>query len=236
MARSHPSLKRDAGIAFSCEVEGAGAAGDRAGVAAGRRRVTRRGDVIAAIRRGLVKEYLLSPYAVILIAGGSLPKTSSGKPRRRYCRDLFLSGPVGRPWPNGAGRTRPAASRRPSTWPRARPWKRRLPRSGAKCFARSGSESTTISSRWGGDSLLATELYLRLAPLVPGDLPLEQLFERPTVAALAELVLSMQAGPHGDGSLTDLLERLEGMSDEEASKALGNTDAALARDNASLRP
>jgi hypothetical protein len=31
-------------------------------------------DVIAGIRRELIKEYLISPYAVALIAGGTLPK------------------------------------------------------------------------------------------------------------------------------------------------------------------
>ena len=37
-------------------------------------------EVIAKVRGELVSQFELSPYAVVLIRGGSLPRTSSGSP------------------------------------------------------------------------------------------------------------------------------------------------------------
>lgn len=50
------------------------------------------GEAIAGtVREAVAQEHEIQPYAVILIKGGTIPKTSSGKIQRRACRDLFLS-------------------------------------------------------------------------------------------------------------------------------------------------
>jgi acyl-CoA synthetase (AMP-forming)/AMP-acid ligase II/acyl carrier protein len=45
-----------------------------------------------AIRRALSAEHEVEIYAIVLIRGGSIPKTSSGKTRRSVCREQYLRG------------------------------------------------------------------------------------------------------------------------------------------------
>lgn len=47
---------------------------------------------IASIRRGIAEVHSLAPCAVVLVAAGSLPKTTSGKLQRYACRHGFLTG------------------------------------------------------------------------------------------------------------------------------------------------
>jgi amino acid adenylation domain-containing protein len=49
-------------------------------------------EVIAAIRHAVSLEHEVQVYAVVLIKGGSIPKTSSGKIQRRACKADFLAG------------------------------------------------------------------------------------------------------------------------------------------------
>ncbi|WP_414582659.1 amino acid adenylation domain-containing protein [Scytonema sp. PCC 10023] len=48
-------------------------------------------EVIAAIRQAVAEEHEVQVYAVVLIKGGSIPKTSSGKIQRRATRAEFLA-------------------------------------------------------------------------------------------------------------------------------------------------
>jgi amino acid adenylation domain-containing protein len=49
-------------------------------------------EVTAAIRQAVAEEHEIQVYAVVLIKGGSIPKTSSGKIQRRATRAEFLAG------------------------------------------------------------------------------------------------------------------------------------------------
>jgi acyl-CoA synthetase (AMP-forming)/AMP-acid ligase II/acyl carrier protein len=49
-------------------------------------------EVVRAIRRAIVEQHELDPYAVVLIRQTSLPITSSGKVQRSLCRDQYLAG------------------------------------------------------------------------------------------------------------------------------------------------
>jgi acyl-CoA synthetase (AMP-forming)/AMP-acid ligase II/acyl carrier protein len=49
-------------------------------------------EVIRAIRRAIVEQHELDPYAVVLIRQTSLPITSSGKVQRSLCREQYLAG------------------------------------------------------------------------------------------------------------------------------------------------
>ena len=46
-------------------------------------------EIVSTIRRHLVEEHELDPYAVVLIRQASLPRTTSGKVQRNLCRDQF---------------------------------------------------------------------------------------------------------------------------------------------------
>ena len=48
-------------------------------------------EIIQAIRRTIVEQHELDPFAIVLIRQTSLPITSSGKVQRSLCRDQFLA-------------------------------------------------------------------------------------------------------------------------------------------------
>ncbi|UFJ41460.1 amino acid adenylation domain-containing protein [Brevibacillus humidisoli] len=87
--RSHQALRPEC-AAFSIEVDGE----ERLAVVAEIDRHYRQVDaeeVIGCIRQAIAQEHGLQVYAVQLVRFGSIPKTSSGKIQRRFCREAFLS-------------------------------------------------------------------------------------------------------------------------------------------------
>lgn len=88
---SHPALRPGCGIAFTIE-DG----GDARLVVVHEVRINQLSadgeEVAAAVRQAVTEEHGIDVYAVVLLKPAALPKTSSGKLRRRYCRDLFLAG------------------------------------------------------------------------------------------------------------------------------------------------
>ena len=108
---AHPAVLP--GAAFSLEDE----AGERLVVVHQIDRQYRGGDyhqVIQAIRRAIVEQHELDPYAIVLIRQTSLPITSSGKVQRNLCREKYLSGELKvvhswtNPAVNGAKKSLPA--------------------------------------------------------------------------------------------------------------------------------
>jgi acyl-CoA synthetase (AMP-forming)/AMP-acid ligase II len=101
VAQSHPLLRDGRGAAFSVEVEGQ----ERLVVChevdrTHRRRVAgddppaveARQELLDAVRAAIVRNHGLPLEALVLVRPSRLPKTSSGKVRRRLCRELFLKG------------------------------------------------------------------------------------------------------------------------------------------------
>lgn len=89
---SHPALWNGAGATFSVDADGE----ERLVVAhevsrTGLRNLPR-GAVVGAVRLALMAKLGLPLHELLLLKQGSLPKTSSGKIRRRASRDAYLNG------------------------------------------------------------------------------------------------------------------------------------------------
>ncbi|KAB8315461.1 non-ribosomal peptide synthetase [Tolypothrix campylonemoides VB511288] len=88
--RSYPSLRSGSGAAFTVELDNE----EKLVVVQELefRAKPNIEEVIAAIRQAVAEEHEVQVYAVVLIKGGSIPKTSSGKIQRRATRAEFLAG------------------------------------------------------------------------------------------------------------------------------------------------
>ncbi|MFQ5853749.1 MAG: AMP-binding protein, partial [Candidatus Binatia bacterium] len=74
----------------------------------------------------------------------------------------------------------------------------------------------------GGNSLLATQVVSRVIKTFPVELPLKSLFELPTVADMAVVIVQNQAKKIGQEDLARMLTELEPLSDEEARQRLAD--------------
>lgn len=86
----HPALRPGCGAAFSVPGEGT----ERLVVMQELRRgrADAPNEVKAAIRRTIARDHGVDAHRILLLPPGALPKTSSGKIRRRVCRASFLRG------------------------------------------------------------------------------------------------------------------------------------------------
>ena len=191
--RSHPAMRPGCGAAFSVEADGEERLvivqeverdaerkwlqdGGREGFQA----------AVEAVRRAVAKEHEAAVHAVALVRTATVPKTSSGKIRRRSCREDFLAGRlelVGE-WQEGAA---PAAAAGEAAAPRT-PTEELLERIWAEVF---GLERVGIDQdlfELGGDSLRATQLLARVQEAFGVDLPIDALFAASTIAGLATVL------------------------------------------------
>lgn len=72
----------------------------------------------------------------------------------------------------------------------------------------------------GGHSLLAVQVMARLREELKTELPLRMIFDRPTVAAMAELIEAHQTQTHSEDEIAGLLAQIEQLSEEEARENL----------------
>ncbi len=87
--RSHPALRHNGGAAFSIEDAG----GERLIIVqelAERRTSQNLDEVFDSIRQAVAEQHELQVQNIVLLPPANLPRTSSGKVRRRTCRQFFL--------------------------------------------------------------------------------------------------------------------------------------------------
>ena len=88
----HPALRLNHGAAFSVEVGGEEQLVVAHEINRTELRQLNAEEVIGAIRLSVGEQNMANVFAVALLKTGSIPKTSSGKIKRRACQSMFLDG------------------------------------------------------------------------------------------------------------------------------------------------
>jgi acyl-CoA synthetase (AMP-forming)/AMP-acid ligase II len=89
---SHPALRCDSGAAFSIDIDGTESLVVVHEVDRGHSRGLNPVDVVDVMRFAVMTQFGLPLHDVVLLKHGRLAKTSSGKTRRRACREAYLAG------------------------------------------------------------------------------------------------------------------------------------------------
>ncbi len=191
---AHAAIKADGCAAVSAE----SAEGEQLAIVAEVLRPKRVNldEVIRAIRREVADALELTPCAVVLIPAGTLPKTSSGKTRRRAIREELSRREItalAQWWAHDA-----APHGGPGT---DDPPRGALEESLAAWFAEvlgvpavgRGEDFFAL----GGHSLPAVQLAARIAEALGIETPLAVLFQHPTVADLAAWIEARQPAATG---------------------------------------
>lgn len=185
--RAHPALKGDAGAAFSIEADGQEQLVVVQEIV--RPKKWNLDEVLRAVRIELAEQFELSPRAVVLIPAGTLPKTSSGKTRRRACRELYLSGEM-RPlavWRAESGGADGDGNGRPRAAPQG-PFEVRLARLWRELLTAESIKRDDDFFALGGHSLGAVQLLARIGGEFGVELDIPSLFRDPTLAGMARTI------------------------------------------------
>lgn len=201
--QSHPDLQPAGAAAFTVDT---GTGEELVVVQEVERQALRRLNVEAvatAIRRAVAEECDLAVEAVVLLRPGALPRTSSGKVRRRACRDAYLAGDLA---VVGEVRT-PEVEEQSATLDRvtlltASPPERRQQLEAflaarACLLLRSGSIQPDLPlDRLGFDSLKATELQYAVEESLGITLPMSAVLRGATLSELAgQIEQKLEARP-----------------------------------------
>ncbi len=185
--RSHAALRPGCGIAFGCEADGGEGLVVVQEVEAAPAATL--DEALGNIRQQLVEEHQVAPWAIVLIAAGTLPKTSSGKLQRRACREAFLAGELAplAEWRAAPGAMPEGVSEETPDGAAGDPLEAWLAAAVARLagIAPQAVDRTQPFARYGLTSVAITELVAELEALLGRRLPLTLLFEHPTVASLA---------------------------------------------------
>ncbi|HKV13291.1 MAG TPA: AMP-binding protein, partial [Thermoanaerobaculia bacterium] len=183
--RSHAALRAGGGAAFAVDLDGEERLvivhevdrHARAGLGAER--------IAAAVRQRVAEEHEVSVAEVVLIGPETLPRTSSGKVRRRACRDLYLEGGLR---VLGASRLSSAVA---GEEPQSEDWLRRAFAAAARVDSARVDPDLPLSAS-GLDSLAAVELKQAVEEATGVSLPLADLLEGMTLRELEQRVIGRE--------------------------------------------
>ncbi|WP_225828329.1 AMP-binding protein [Streptomyces naphthomycinicus] len=182
--RSHPALRPGCGAAFTVPVD----AEERLVLVSEVADGTETEAVATAVRRAVREECDADLHELVLIPPRTIPKTSSGKIQRRATREAYLAGDLARigGWrPEDA----PAPGARPAAPPRT-PLESLIAGIWAELLDRPevGIHDDFFAS--GAQSLLLSQLAVRIEAELPVRVTAGDLFQASTVAKLAALLES----------------------------------------------
>ncbi|GAX42411.1 AMP-dependent synthetase and ligase [Tolypothrix sp. NIES-4075] len=191
--RSHNAVRSNGGAAFSVEVNGEERLVIVQEIERGQLRNLDTDEVMESIRQAVAQEHELPVYAVALIKGGSIPKTSSGKIQRRACQSAFLSGTldVVAEWMsnlNGVCAEGGATGETVELLPKSTPIQKKIAAIWANCLVLPQVGLYDNFFILGGHSLHAVQIISEVGEAFSIDLPPSQLLESPTVASLSAKV------------------------------------------------
>ncbi|MGH9867322.1 MAG: non-ribosomal peptide synthase/polyketide synthase, partial [Candidatus Polarisedimenticolia bacterium] len=153
-------------------------------------------ELLASVRAAIVEAHEVDPHAIVLVPPAAVPRTSSGKVRRRACRQAFLEGslPVTAAW-------REAVATRAGVSPDAGPggasaWL------AARIAAKLGVEAGSIAldqplARHGLDSLRSVELAHEIEEAFGASLSAVELMEAASLAEIAGRLAEPAPAPAG---------------------------------------
>jgi len=224
---AHQALRRDNGAAFFLEAEPDGDGREQVVLVQELERSRRNDDttpIFQAIVEAVWQDLEVALSRVVLVAPGSVLRTSSGKIQRLANRQAYLDGklPVIAQWERRAAALRPAAAS-------AAPDQAALASWVAAWLAErldlpvAAIEASHGFAEMGLDSLGSTELAVALGRRIGADLPDTIAFDHPTIARLVRHIAQLQpavcapasatpasAAPLAAGSdLDDLLSSIE---------------------------
>ncbi|WP_437785443.1 amino acid adenylation domain-containing protein [Sorangium sp. So ce1097] len=190
--RCHPALRAGGGAAFGVEDGDEERAVLVHEVAPGE---LDGDEVIQAIRGAIAEEHGVQPAAVVLVARGGVPRTSSGKTQRQLCRERFARGelPAVAAWLGGMEvlpRAAPASAAPPDAPLGARGVEAHLVRAIARILgtAEERIDRDRALPALGLDSLAAVELGHAVSRALGVRTSLSAVLEAPSLRALAEAI------------------------------------------------
>lgn len=217
--QSHPALRPKHSVAFTARFEGEDQLVVVCEVERSHRKSSDADEAVRKIRRTVAEQYELPVYAVVLARTGSVPKTSSGKIRRRACKEMFLSGSL-ETLRTDILEVHDLASKKDGLYTRvptevavAGIWEEVL-----------GLERVEIHDDFfelGGHSMLAMQVMTRLNQHFGVELLPRALFDAPTVAGLALAITQAKAEAETDiDQILAIVEQMQGgsVSQEESSE------------------
>lgn len=179
---AHKSVRAGSTIAFGIEREN-GEAVVILAECAGRLDADTAGEIVDRIRCEVSGEFGVEVHEVVLVKRGTLPQTSSGKPRRSAARQAYLDGQYG--GENKLSAREPARQRKEIDPIVAEAW--------ATVFEMKRADCDTDFFALGGNSLIATQLVSRIKAASGVELPIRSVFEEPTVAGLSQRLRETRA-------------------------------------------
>jgi len=142
-------------------------------------------EAAKAIREGIAEEHELTVYEILIVRLGAIPLTSSGKVRRRQCRQLYLEGKLG-------GHTAITLKDDVLSKEAGRPPDSSTEKQIAQIWSQQlGLDHVSANDNFfqlGGDSLAGTQIAFSLQETFGVEFPPEILYENQTVELLATAI------------------------------------------------